>query len=93
MRRRILIGLGVLLAFAGGLVVGRASGQAKPRMWADVLLDLSTDEVPRKTRVHTNLNHWDPGAETGPTPTPAPPSSSCSTASWRRPSATAGRRP
>ena len=72
MRTRVLIGLGVLLAFAGGLAAGRASGQAKPRMWADVLLDLSTDEIPRKTRVHTNLNHWDPGAETGRHTHPGP---------------------
>lgn len=72
MRRRVLIGLGALLAFAGGLAVGRASGQGKPRMWADVLLDLSTDEIPRKRRVHTNLNHWDPGAETGRHTHPGP---------------------
>ena len=46
----------------------------KPRMWADVLLDLVTDGIPRKTRVHTNLDHWEAGGESGrhthPGPTP-----------------------
>ena len=69
---RVVVGLAVVLAFAGGLVAGRASGQAKPRMWADVLLDLSTEEIPRRTRLHTNLNHWDPGAETGRHTHPGP---------------------
>ena len=71
MRIRVAI-LGMLLAFAGGVVVGHAHGQARPRMWADVLLDLVTEEIPRRARVHTNLNHWEPGAETGSHTHPGP---------------------
>ena len=64
--------LTVLLAFAGGFAAGSVRGQTKPRMWADVLLDLSTDEIPRRARVHTNMNHWEPGAETGHHTHPGP---------------------
>jgi quercetin dioxygenase-like cupin family protein len=49
------------LVFAAGL----ALGQSKPRMWADVLLDVTTEEMPRHARVRANLDHWEPGAETG----------------------------
>ena len=59
MRFRLLAPL-LLLTFGAGL----ALGQAKPRMWADVLLDVK-ETLPRQARVHANLNHWDPGAETG----------------------------
>lgn len=72
MRKPVTLVLAVVLAFAGGFAVGGARGQAKPRMWADVLLDLSTDEIPKRTRVHTNLNHWEPGAETGRHAHPGP---------------------
>ncbi len=61
-----------LLAFVGGLAVGQARGQAKPRMWADVLLDVVADDIPRKARVHTNLDHWDPGGESGRHTHPGP---------------------
>jgi quercetin dioxygenase-like cupin family protein len=71
MRTRVAV-LGILLAFAGGVAVGQARGQAKPRMWADVVLDVVTDEIPRRARVHTNVNHWDPGAETGRHTHPGP---------------------
>ncbi len=62
---RALAVVTVLLAFAGGIAVERVRGQATPRMWADLLLDLSTDEIPKRARVHVNLDHWEPGAETG----------------------------
>ena len=63
--KRALAVVSILLAFAGGIAVERVRGQAKPRMWADILLDLSTDEIPKRARVHVNLDHWEPGAETG----------------------------
>ena len=71
-RSRLVLALSVLVAFAGGLVAGRATGQAKPRMWADVVLDTTTDQIPRRARVHANLDHWDPGAETGTHTHPGP---------------------
>jgi quercetin dioxygenase-like cupin family protein len=64
MRRSPIPGL-VLVAFVLGIVVGQAGGQAKPRMWADRIFDVVTDELPRKARVVANLDNWDPGAETG----------------------------
>ena len=63
--KRAGVVLSLLLAFAAGAGFERARGQAPPRMWADVLLDLSTDEIPKRTRVHANLDHWEPGAATG----------------------------
>lgn len=48
--KRVLAVLSILLAFAAGLAVERGRGQTKPRMWGDVLLDLSTDELPRRAR-------------------------------------------
>ena len=71
MRRSTMPGL-VLLAFVVGIGVGQAGGQAKPRMWADRLLDIVTDELPRKARVVANLDHWEPGAETGRHTHPGP---------------------
>jgi quercetin dioxygenase-like cupin family protein len=59
--RAWLLALSLGLTFGAGLAVG----QAKPRMWADVLLDVK-GSLPRQARVHVNLNHWDPRAETGP---------------------------
>jgi len=63
--KRLLVVLGLLAAFAAGVGVERVRSEAKPRVWADVLLDLSTEEIPRRARVHVNLDHWEPGAETG----------------------------
>ena len=63
--KRVLVVVGVLTAFAAGVAVERVRSEAKPRMWADVLLDVSTDEIPKRVRVHVNLDHWEPGAETG----------------------------
>src|SRR5262249_6354014 len=60
------------VAFVAGLVAGQVGAQAKPRMWADVVLDVVTDEIPRRTRVHVNVDHWDPGAETGRHTHPGP---------------------
>ena len=72
MRSRISPLALVVVAFAAGLAAGQARGQAKPRMWADVVLDIVTDELPRKARVHVNVDHWDPGAETGRHTHPGP---------------------
>lgn len=71
MNRAVAV-LSVLLAFAAGRAVERVGAQASPRMWADVLLDLSTDEIPKRTRVRVNLDHWDPGARTGRHSHPGP---------------------
>jgi quercetin dioxygenase-like cupin family protein len=62
----------LLVAFGLGVLTGQAAGQAKPRMWADRLLDVVTDELPRKARVVVNLDHWDPGAEGGRHTHPGP---------------------
>jgi quercetin dioxygenase-like cupin family protein len=62
----------VLAAFLVGLLVGQAGGQAKPRMWADRVVDVVTDELPRKARVVANIDHWDPGAATGRHTHPGP---------------------
>ncbi len=70
--RRLVASLALLLAFTAGLAAGRAASQPRPRMWADVVLDVATDEIPRRTRVHVNLDHWEPGAETGRHSHPGP---------------------
>jgi quercetin dioxygenase-like cupin family protein len=71
MRRTTIPGL-VLVAFVVGVVVGQAGSQAKPRMWADRLLDVVTDELPPRARVVANLDNWDPGAETARHAHPGP---------------------
>jgi quercetin dioxygenase-like cupin family protein len=58
----------LVLAFGAGF----AAGQAKPRMWADVVLDVTTEDIPRRTHVRANLDHWEPGAETGRHDHPGP---------------------
>ena len=70
--RRAAVLLSVLLAVAAGIAVERLRAQAGPRMWADVLLDLSTDEIPRRARVRVHLDHWEPGAATGRHSHPGP---------------------
>lgn len=72
MKRSSVLLLSVLLAFAAGLAVGHAAGQGKPRMWADVVLDVTTDQIPRRAHVRANLDHWEPGAETGKHVHPGP---------------------
>jgi quercetin dioxygenase-like cupin family protein len=72
MRGRTLTLAGLALAFAAGLVAGRAGAQAKPRMWADTVVDVVTEELPRKARVRANVNHWEAGAETGRHTHPGP---------------------
>ena len=62
----------VLVAFVGGVLVGQAGGQAKPRMWADRVLDIVTDELPRKARIVANLDHWEAGADSGRHTHPGP---------------------
>ncbi len=68
MRRLLLIALSVVAAFVAGV----AAGQAKPRMWADVVLELTTDQIPRRTHVRAHVDHWEPGAETGRHTHPGP---------------------
>jgi quercetin dioxygenase-like cupin family protein len=72
MSARIPLALAVLVAFAGGTAVGGAVAQLRPRMWTEVVLDLVSEEIPRRTRVHANVNHWDPGGETGRHTHPGP---------------------
>jgi len=73
MRRTVLL-LSLFLAGIGvGHVEGRySSAQPAPRMWSDRILDVATDDLPRRTRVWTNFDHWDPGAETGRHTHPGP---------------------
>ena len=68
MRRPMLSALSVVAAFVAGV----AAGQAKPRMWADVVLELTTDQIPRRTHVRAHVDHWEPGAETGRHTHPGP---------------------
>jgi quercetin dioxygenase-like cupin family protein len=70
--RRGLVALGLVLAFGGGLAAERGFGQASPRMRVEVLLDRTTDQLPRPARVQARLDHWTPGAETGPHAHPGP---------------------
>ena len=70
--KRAAVVLCIIVAFAAGSIVESVRAQSKPRMWADVLLDLSTEEIPRRARVHANLDHWEPGAETGRHTHPGP---------------------
>jgi quercetin dioxygenase-like cupin family protein len=71
MRGLAISGL-VLVAFAAGALAGPAGGQSKPRMWADRVLDVVTDELPHRARVVVNVDHWEPGAETGRHAHPGP---------------------
>lgn len=59
-------------AFAAGLVAGHATGQSPRRMGVDTVLDVVTDELPRRARVRANVNRWDPGSETGRHTHPGP---------------------
>lgn len=64
----------LLCVFLAGMGLGHAAGPAPPtpRMWADRILDVVTEEIPRRTRVWANFDHWDPGAETGRHTHPGP---------------------
>ena len=64
MRARLAVVSVVILAFAAGVGVERGRAQAKPRMWADTILDVTTDQLPRRAQVRANLDHWEPGSET-----------------------------
>src|SRR5918996_183500 len=70
--RTSLVASWLVVTFAGGLVVGNAAGPARPRMWADTVLDVVTGELPRSARVRANVNNWDPGSETGRHTDPGP---------------------
>ncbi len=58
-----------LLVFAAGVGTGvwtaPARSQATPRMWADALLRITTDQIPGRVTLQVNHDHWEPGAETG----------------------------
>jgi quercetin dioxygenase-like cupin family protein len=41
-------------------------------MRADTVLDVVTGELPRQARVRANVNHWEPGSETGRHTHPGP---------------------
>ena len=68
MRHSLPIAVSLAFAFAAGVAVG----QARPRMWADKLIDVTTEELPRRARVWVNVDHWEPGAETGRHTHPGP---------------------
>lgn len=70
--KRIFIFLCTLIAFYLGMVQEGVRSQATPRMWAETLLEVSTDEIPRPTHVQVKLDHWEPGAETGRHSHPGP---------------------
>jgi quercetin dioxygenase-like cupin family protein len=72
LRRHLVTALCALAAFGAGIAVERASGQDKPRMWADVLLNVTARDIPTPTRVRVNTDHWEPGAETGRHSHPGP---------------------
>ena len=74
MTRTTVLLFGVFLV---GISVGHAAGQGAsaprpPRMSADHILDVTTDDIPRHTRVWTSVDRWDPGAETGRHTHPGP---------------------
>lgn len=55
----------VVLAFALGAAAGGVYAEARPRMWADHLVDLTTGDLRwARTHVRVNVDHWDPGAQT-----------------------------
>jgi quercetin dioxygenase-like cupin family protein len=80
---RSRLALWTLLVFAGGVLAGvvlagavlagaaAAPGQP-PRMWTEVLLRLTTDEIPRRAALQVNDDRWDPGAGTGRHQHPGP---------------------
>jgi quercetin dioxygenase-like cupin family protein len=41
-------------------------------MWADTLVDVVTEALPRRARVRAQLDHWEPGAQTGRHTHPGP---------------------
>lgn len=67
-----LIATCVFTAFALGIFYERAGTQAPPRMWAETLLKLTTDAIPRPTLVEVKHDRWEPGAETGRHSHPGP---------------------
>ncbi len=70
--RFAVCGLVFLLGAATGAGVVAAAGPA-PRQTARVLLDLVTHDLgPKPTRVHVNVDRWDPAAESGEHRHPGP---------------------
>jgi quercetin dioxygenase-like cupin family protein len=70
MRRPLLIAVALVVAFVAG--VATPAPTSAPRMWADVVLELTTDQIPRRTHVRAHMDHWEPGAETGRHTHPGP---------------------
>ena len=63
--RLVIAGLIFLAGAIAGAAAVLACGNA-PRMRADVLLDVTTDELRwAKTAVRAHLDHWEPDSETG----------------------------
>jgi mannose-6-phosphate isomerase-like protein (cupin superfamily) len=69
--RRVIL-LILLVAFSAGFGVACVGGQGQPRMSADIILRLVTDEIPHRADVRVHIDHWDPGAETGHHEHPGP---------------------
>jgi quercetin dioxygenase-like cupin family protein len=56
----------LLAVFFLGAAAGVGVARSAPRMWADSLVNMTTEDLRwAKTRVRVNVDHWDPGAETG----------------------------
>lgn len=64
MPARLVFLAALLSAFAAGLAAEHVRAQAKPRMWGETILEVTTDQIPRRTHVRANMDHWEPGAET-----------------------------
>ncbi len=56
-----------IAVFAAGIGLGAATAApaGRPRMWADLLLQKTTAEIPRKVALRVNDDHWEPGADGG----------------------------
>jgi quercetin dioxygenase-like cupin family protein len=70
--KRIFVFVCLLIAFYLGMVQEGVRSQAIPRMWAETLLEVSTHEIPKPTRVQVKLDRWEPGTETGRHSHPGP---------------------
>ncbi len=56
----------LVLTFVLGAAAGAVGARTAPRMWADQLVNMTTEDLRwAKTRVRVNVDHWDPGAQTG----------------------------
>lgn len=73
---RVARGVRGAIVFAAGVLTGAAAlawGAGPPRMSAEVLLSIVTDELRwARTNVRVNLDTWEPGSETGSHRHPGP---------------------